>query len=112
MIYQQRLLRQALLPLAGFCLVSYFVYHTLQGDRGWFAMMRMKHEVRAAQVTLARLKEDRLELEHRTSLLHSNSLDPDLLEEKSRELLNYSRPNEIVIMTPSDKTSNGETAPR
>jgi cell division protein FtsB len=107
---QQKRIRQAILPVVGFCLVSYFIYHTLQGDRGWFAMLRMKHEVAAAQQTLGHLRDERKELEHRTQLLHDNSLDPDLLEEKSRELLNYSRPNEIVIMTPpeGDKPATGK----
>jgi cell division protein FtsB len=87
------------------------LYHTLQGDRGWFAMLRMQHEVTAAQATLSQLQKDRAELQHRTQLLHTNSLDPDLLEEKSRELLNYSKPNEIVVLTPPENkeqtTSDG-----
>ena len=89
----------------GACLVGYFAYHTVQGNRGWFTMLRMQHEVKAAQVTLVRLQEERHELQHRTQLLHNNSLDPDLLEEKSRELLNYSRPNEIVVLVPPENAS-------
>lgn len=88
--------------LVGICLVSYFAYHTIQGDRGLFAMMRLRHEIASAQTTLATLKHEREELQHRTQLLNNNSLDPDLLEEKSRELLNYSRPNEIIILVPPE----------
>lgn len=91
---------QTVSSVVGACLVGYFVYHTVQGDRGWVAMIRMQHEVKAAEATLDRLQTERKELEHRTKLLHSNSLDPDLLEEKSRELLNYSKPGEIVILLP------------
>jgi cell division protein FtsB len=91
----------------GILLVSYFVYHTLQGDRGWFAMIRLQNEVNAAQSTLVHLKKERVDLQRRTQLLHGNSLDPDLLEEKSRELLNYSHPNEIVILLPKEK--NGDS---
>ncbi len=96
-------------PILGILLVSYFLYHTIQGDRGLVAMIRMKHEVQAAQATLAGLQKEREELQHRTKLLHSNSLDPDLLEEKSRELLNYSRPNEIVILTPPEKNEASDS---
>ncbi len=66
-------------------------------------MVRMQHEVGRAETTLSRLRKEREELQHRTQLLKNESLDPDLLEEKSRELLNYSKPNEIIILTPVEK---------
>ncbi len=66
-------------------------------------MVRMQHEVGVAESTLSRLQKEREELQHRTQLLKNESLDPDLLEEKSRELLNYSKPNEIIILTPDKK---------
>lgn len=84
-------------------MVGYFVYHTIQGDRGWLSMLRLQHEVGAAQGTLAGLEKERKELSHRVQLLRPDSLDPDLLEEKSKELLNYSKPNEIIILTPTPK---------
>jgi len=94
--------QQTLWSVLGALIVGYFLYHTIQGERGWFAMLRMQHEVKTAETTLARLKHDREELQHRTELLRNDSLDPDLLEEKSRELLNYSKPNEIIILTPKE----------
>ena len=66
-------------------------------------MVRMKNEVAAAQTRLTDLQKEREDLQRRTRLLHSKSMDPDLLEEKSRELLNYSRPNEIIIIAPAKK---------
>ncbi len=66
-------------------------------------MVRMQHEVGVAESTLSRLQKEREDLQHRTQLLKNESLDPDLLEEKSRELLNYSKPNEIIILTPDKK---------
>lgn len=96
-----RKVQQFILSLFGLLIVGYFVYHTIQGDRGWFAMIRMEHEVAQASARLEKLQQEREMLEHKTKLLNAKSLDPDLLEEKSRELLNYSKPNEIVILTPS-----------
>ena len=84
-------------------LVGYFLYHTIEGNRGWFAMLRMQNEVKSAEKTLVRLQEKRKELDHRTQLLKKDSLDPDLLDEKSRELLNYSKPNEIIILMPKNE---------
>ena len=96
-------LRQALLLGLGVLIIAYFFYHTIQGERGWFAMLRLQRETTVAEGTLERLEAERSELEHRTKLLKNDSMDPDMLDEKSRELLNYSKPNEIVIITPLDK---------
>lgn len=93
-------LQHTLWSTLGAIIVGYFLYHTIQGERGWFAMLRMQHEVTIAESTLTKLQKDRAELQHRTDLLRTDSMDPDLLDEKSRELLNYSKPNEIVILTP------------
>jgi len=96
----QKRIRHIFWSVLGALIVGYFLYHTIQGERGWFAMLRMQHEVGIAEKTLTELQKENAELEHRTQLLHKESLDPDLLEEKSRELLNYSKPNEIIILTP------------
>jgi len=85
----------------GACVVGYFLYHTVQGDRGWLAMLRLQQQVNTAQSGLSQLQKEHHELEHRVQLMRPDSLDPDLLDEKSRELLNYSKPNEIVILTPN-----------
>jgi cell division protein FtsB len=87
--------------------VGYFLYHTVQGDRGWFAMLRLQQQVNAEQAELSQLQKQHQELEHRVQLMRPDSLDPDLLDEKSRELLNYSKPDEIVILTsPARKQQN------
>lgn len=95
--------RQIFWTLMGVMVVSYFLYHTVQGERGWFAMVRMQNEVQMAQKTREQLEKERLELERRTQLLRNDNMDPDLLDEKSRELLNYSKPGEIVVLTPQEK---------
>ena len=96
-------IKQTVWSVIGALVVGYFLYHTIQGERGWFAMLRMQNEVGAAETTLSKLQKDRQELQHRTDLLRDKSMDPDLLEEESRKLLNYSKPNEIIILTPEDK---------
>ncbi len=85
---------------AGAFLVAYFLYHTVQGERGWFAMERLQKEVAVAQDNLSRLQKERQALEHRVKLMRPESLDPDLLDEKSREMLDYSKSGDIVIMMP------------
>jgi cell division protein FtsB len=93
---------QTFASVLGACIVAYFLYHTIQGERGWLAMLRLQNEVVKSQANLSQLQQDRKELDHRVKLMRPESMDPDLLDEKSRELLNYSKPNEIMVMTPPD----------
>lgn len=85
----------------GACLVLYFLYHTIQGEHGWLAAMRLEHKVKEAETTLDALEAERGALEHRVKLMRKDSLDIDLLDEKARATLNYTKPNEIVILTGS-----------
>ncbi len=98
---------QLLLTGAGVCIVGYFLYHTIEGERGWIAQVHLQNEVAAAEETLAKLKKERQTLEHRVKLMRPESLDPDLLDEEARKSLNYSKQNEIVILTPGNKESTG-----
>jgi cell division protein FtsB len=91
---------QTIASALGACIVSYFLYHTIQGDRGWLTMLQLRQQVAAAETNLSQLQKERQELEHRVQLMRPSSLDPDLLDEKSRELLDYSKPGEIIVLTP------------
>jgi hypothetical protein len=82
------------------CIVGYFMYHTVQGDHGWLTMVRLKGEVSAAQSTLSQLQKTHQVLEHRVDMLRSSHIDPDLLDEESRSMLNYSKPNDVIILSP------------
>ncbi|MGE0108646.1 MAG: septum formation initiator family protein [Bdellovibrionales bacterium] len=101
-------MRYFLLVAIGLLIVGYLFYHTIKGERGWFTMLRLQREVEQAESTLDHLQKERVSLEAQTQRLKEESLDPDLLDEKSRELLNYSKPNEIVIMTPEKEDTEEE----
>jgi cell division protein FtsB len=94
---------QMIVSVIGACIVGYFLYHTIEGERGWVTQVRLQNETKAAEETLAKLQKEREALEHRVKLIRPESLDPDLLDEEARKTLNYSKPNEIVIITPPDK---------
>jgi cell division protein FtsB len=82
------------------CLVAYFAYHAVQGDRGLNAWWRLSQKIELAQATLTALQSQRANLDGRVALLRPDSLDPDMLEEQARKLLNFGRPDELVIMYP------------
>ena len=88
----------AVAPAIGFCVVAYFAYHRIQGDRGLVAWMRLNEHIEIARSELAGLQVERVALERRVSLLRPDSLDRDLLDEQARIVLNFARPGEIVIL--------------
>jgi cell division protein FtsB len=84
-------------PLIGLGAVVYFAYHTVEGDRGVLAWIKLKTEILEAELQLARVATDRQELEHRVLLLRPDHLDPDMLEERARLMLNMGRSDEVVV---------------
>jgi len=100
---RKKWIRKVVGPLLGAALLWYFLYHMIQGDRGWFSMLRVQSEIKTAEKTLSTLRETREEIEHRTRLLRDQSIDPDLLDEQARQQLNLSKPNEIIILIPKEE---------
>lgn len=93
--------RQVALPIFGACVLLYFSYHTIQGERGVLSYMRLGNEVERARDTLDRLRYERNKVERRVSRLRDDSMDLDLLEERARVVLNRVREDEIVLFLPS-----------
>lgn len=93
----RRRLRYAVAPLVGMGAVVYFSYHIVQGDRGLIAWVHLKNEIVKAEDTLAEIRARKEQLESRVSLLRPDSLDPDMLEERARIMLNMGRPDERII---------------
>lgn len=93
----KRRARDVIGPVLGFCIVGYFVYHSIEGDRGLLAYARLTEQLRDAHAQLEEVQAERQALERRVSLLRTDNLDPDMLDERARAVLNYSRPDEIII---------------
>lgn len=93
----KRRARDVIGPVLGFCIVGYFVYHSIEGDRGLLAYARLTERLAEAHAQLEEIQAERHALERRVSLLRTDNLDPDMLDERARAVLNYSRPDEIVI---------------
>ena len=94
----KRRARQIVLPVLGTCVVVYFIYHTIQGDRGLRAYVNLRKEVEVATSTLSVLNAERVILERHVRLLHPNSLDRDMLEERARAILNAVHNDDVVIL--------------
>jgi cell division protein FtsB len=85
------------LPAVTIAFVCYFGYHCVHGDYGLRATEVFERQRIARQKKLSVLVAKRENLEKEVSLLSDGSLDKDMLDEKARYQLNYSRADEIVI---------------
>jgi cell division protein FtsB len=96
----KRRARDLIGPVLGLSALVYFVYHAVQGDRGLLAYFRLSADIVETQAMLDQVTAERQALELRVSRLRHDSLDRDLLEERARAVLNYVRPDEIVVRAP------------
>ena len=90
-------------PVLGVCAVGYFAYHVVHGDRGLIAWWNFKQRVAAATDALTQSRAERGRLEKRVRLLNPGSLDPDMLEDRARAMLNYGYADELVILEKKKK---------
>ncbi len=80
------------------CVLAYFAYHIVEGERGITAWKQLTGELVEARRERSEVAARRATLEHRVELLRPDGLDPDLLEEQARSLLNMGRPTDRVIL--------------
>ena len=97
--------RHILPPVFAVCVMGYFAYHSVQGDRGLLALQRVQEDFAQARILEAELASERQRLERQVALLHRDGLDLDLLGERARALLNYGLKDEYLVLTPDSKAS-------
>jgi cell division protein FtsB len=95
--HKERKLGRFVLPLITVAFLSYFGYHSLNGDLGLVATERFERQRLERVAELGQLTEKRRGLERQVQLLSDGSLEKDMLDEIARYQLNVSRDNEIVI---------------
>ncbi|GAB4230862.1 MAG: septum formation initiator family protein [Methyloligellaceae bacterium] len=93
-------LRAAVIPALCLALSGYFAYHLVNGDHGLESRKRVQARIAALQGELDGLRAVRAKLERDVSLLRAEHLDPDMLDERARAVLNYAHPHDIVILEP------------
>ena len=94
--------RRMIVPIIGALFVCYFLVHAFHGDRGVLAWMHLQKQVEVAEQTLSETKTVRTEYDRRISLLRSEHLDADMLDERARIMAGLVRADEfIVIETPA-----------
>lgn len=106
-------LRQVIGPAIGASIVAYFIYYAVQGDRGVIALRHLQSEISEAQKALDDVKGERQRMERRAQLLRDDNLDPDMLDERARAMLNLTHPNEVIVPLPNPpKETDSRQAPK
>jgi len=79
-------------------LIGYFGVNAYTGARGLKANQDLAQQMSALTAELAAVKLERERWEHRVSLLRSDAIDPDLLDERARSMLDYADPHDLVML--------------
>jgi cell division protein FtsB len=79
-------------------LIGYFGINAYTGDHGLRAKKDLDREIAELSVELKHTKAEHDLWQRRVSLLRSDSLDPDMVEERARALLGYVDPRDVVVL--------------
>lgn len=79
-------------------LIGYFGINAFTGNRGLRAKQDIERQVAELTAEIQRVRAERDQWERRVSLLRSGNLDPDMLDERARAVLNYSHANDAVLL--------------
>jgi cell division protein FtsB len=77
--------------------IGYFGLNAYSGNRGLRAKLDLDEQIAQLNDELAGLKAERARWERRILLLRSGSIDPDMLDERARALLNYADPRDLTL---------------
>jgi len=77
----------------------YLGYNVIGGQFGIESQKQMRRDIETLKAQSASLQAELDSYRHRTSLFDSASLDPDILSEKARALLQMAQPDDLIVMT-------------
>ncbi|BBL53511.1 cell division protein [Bartonella quintana] len=88
------------LPLMTVGVVSYFSYHIYHGQYGLYSCNEVNQHIVELEKELHKVEAERMFIEKRIFLLRNGHIEKDMLDEYVRKNLNFSKPNELTILTP------------
>ncbi len=78
--------------------IGYFGVNAYTGKNGINARQALDQQIADLAREVEGLKAERGRWERRVALLKADSIDPDMLDERARQLLNYLDPHEVTIV--------------
>lgn len=95
---RQRILQAAGLYCAAAAMIAYFGFHAYHGDHGIKAKQQFLAEIDTLNGELAALRREKTEVGRRVALMRSDAIDPDMLDQRAREILNFADPRDLVLV--------------
>ena len=82
-----------------FCLLlyAYFSWHSYYGSRNLAVLAQTENKVLELQAALQKEVDTRQRLESKVALLRPEHIDPDLLDEVARRILDYGSASELIV---------------
>jgi cell division protein FtsB len=83
-----------------FCLLlyAYFSWHYYYGSRNLAVLAQTENKVLELQAALQKEVDTRQRLESKVALLRPEHIDPDLLDEVARRILDYGSASELILV--------------
>ena len=78
--------------------IGYFFINAYKGKNGINARQGIDQQIVDLAGELDRVKAERTRWERRVALLKADRIDPDMLDERARQLLNYTDPRDVTVM--------------
>ena len=78
--------------------IGYFAVNAFTGNHGLRAQQDLDQQMTSIKDELDALRSERAEWEQRVSLLRPDRIDPDMLEERGRALLDYVDPRDVTLL--------------
>jgi cell division protein FtsB len=79
-------------------MIGYFAINAYTGNHGLKAQQDIDQQIAELTIERERVKLERAEWQRRVALLQSGSLDPDMVDERARAILNYLHPRELTFI--------------
>ena len=78
--------------------IGYFGVNAYTGNHGIRAKQTLDQRIADLTQELDATRAERERWEHRVSLLRSDRIDPDLLDERARQLLEFADPRDVTTL--------------
>jgi cell division protein FtsB len=78
--------------------IGYFAANAFTGNHGLRAQQDLEQQLTAMKGDLMQLKAERAVWERRVSLLRTDRIDPDVLDERARALIGYADPRDLTLL--------------
>ena len=79
-------------------LIGYFGINAYTGNRGLLAKQSLDQRIAELTSELDAAKAERARWERRVALLKADRIDPDMLDERARQLLDYADPRDVTVL--------------